>query len=96
MAAGGTLAHGLGRVFAFVSKPGAVERGAVVGALISSPRVAEALYQPFPMAGAARGPIWRYAPRYRGARHFHGEPELNLVLAGSGIFGADAFRPLGV
>jgi hypothetical protein len=48
------------------------------------------------MAGAARGPIWRYAPRYRGARHFHGEPELNLVLAGSGIFGADAFRPLGV
>ncbi len=48
----------------------------------------EALYQPFPMAGAARGQIWAYAPQYRRPRHFHAEPELNLVSAGTGMFGA--------
>ena len=50
----------------------------------------EALYQPFPMAGAARGQIWRYSPQYRRPRHFHAEPELNLVTAGTGTFGAGA------
>jgi AraC-like DNA-binding protein len=49
--------------------------------------VHEALYQPFPMAGAARGQIWQYAPRYRRPRHFHPEPELNLITAGSASFG---------
>lgn len=47
-----------------------------------------ALYQPFPMGSAARAQVWRHAPRYRRPRHFHGEPELNLVAAGSGRFGA--------
>ncbi len=47
----------------------------------------DALYQPFPMLGRARGHIWRYAPENRRPRHFHPEPELNLVAAGSGKFG---------
>ncbi len=46
------------------------------------------LYQPFPMQGTNRGQIWRYAPEYRRPRHFHAEPELNLVVAGHGQFGA--------
>ncbi|MEO8185055.1 MAG: helix-turn-helix transcriptional regulator, partial [Deltaproteobacteria bacterium] len=45
-------------------------------------------YQPFPMLGSSRGQIWRYAPQYRRPRHFHAEPELNLVVAGTGTFGA--------
>jgi len=45
------------------------------------------LYQPFPMESAARGQVWRHAPRYWRPRHFHLEPELNLVVAGSGRFG---------
>src|SRR5688572_8217932 len=48
----------------------------------------EALYQPFPMLGSCRGQVWRYAPQYRRPRHFHDEPELNLVVAGNGKFGA--------
>jgi hypothetical protein len=48
------------------------------------------LYQPFPMLEGRRGQIWRYAPEYRRPRHFHGEPELNLVVAGSGVFGSGA------
>lgn len=47
----------------------------------------EALYQPFPMPGRARGQVWRYAPQYRRPRHFHAEPELNLVVSGRGSFG---------
>jgi AraC-like DNA-binding protein len=49
--------------------------------------VPDALYQPFPMLGRSRGQIWRYAPEYRRPRHFHAEPELNLVVAGNGTFG---------
>lgn len=49
--------------------------------------VREALYQPFPMAGRARAQIWRYAPEFRRPRHFHAEPELNVVARGSGTFG---------
>jgi AraC-like DNA-binding protein len=49
--------------------------------------VPDALYQPFPMPGPARGHIWRYTPEHRRPRHFHLEPELNLVAAGSGKFG---------
>ncbi len=40
------------------------------------------------MLGPGRAQIWRYAPAHRRPRHFHSEPELNLIVAGSGIFGA--------
>jgi AraC-like DNA-binding protein len=49
--------------------------------------VAEALYQPFPIPGEARGHIWHHVPETRRPRHFHAEPELNLVAAGSARFG---------
>jgi len=39
------------------------------------------------MQGARRAQIWRYAPQYRRPRHFHAEPELNLIVAGTGRFG---------
>lgn len=46
----------------------------------------DALYQPFPMEGVARAQIWRHARRYRRPRHFHPEPELNLIVAGRATF----------
>jgi AraC-like DNA-binding protein len=46
----------------------------------------EALYQPFPFAGTNRAQIWRHAPAYHRPRHFHAEPELNIVCAGRGAF----------
>ena len=48
------------------------------------------LYQPFPIAGSARGQVWRHQPSTRRPRHFHAEPELNLVTAGRGCFGFGA------
>ena len=47
----------------------------------------EVLYQPFPIPGAARGHIWHHVPETRRPRHFHAEPELNLIAAGSAKFG---------
>jgi AraC-like DNA-binding protein len=49
--------------------------------------VTSAIYQPFPMLPGHRGQIWRYAPAYRRPRHFHAEPELNLVVSGRAHFG---------
>jgi len=49
--------------------------------------VAEALYQPFPIPGDARGHIWHHVPATRRPRHFHAEPELNLITAGRATFG---------
>lgn len=46
-----------------------------------------AFYQSFPMLGRARAQVWSYAPQYRRPRHFHAEPELNFVVAGSAVFG---------
>lgn len=46
-----------------------------------------AVYQPFPMLPQRRAQIWRYAPEYRRPRHFHREPELNLVVSGTARFG---------
>ena len=46
-----------------------------------------AVYQPFPMLERSRAQVWSYSPRYRRPRHFHSEPELNLVVAGSATFG---------
>jgi AraC-like DNA-binding protein len=45
-----------------------------------------ALYQPFPMQGRGRGQVWRYSPQYRRPRHFHAEPELNVISSGTGAF----------
>lgn len=44
-------------------------------------------HQSFPMLGRAQAQIWSYSPRYRRPRHFHVEPELNFVIAGSACFG---------
>jgi AraC-like DNA-binding protein len=49
--------------------------------------VAEALYQPFPIPGTARGHVWHHVPATRRPRHFHPEPELNLIAAGHALFG---------
>jgi AraC-like DNA-binding protein len=49
--------------------------------------VAEALYQPFPIPGTARGHVWHHVPATRRPRHFHAEPELNLIAAGRATFG---------
>ena len=38
------------------------------------------------MASEARAHIWRHAPATRRPRHFHAEPELNLVTGGSATF----------
>jgi AraC-like DNA-binding protein len=45
------------------------------------------MYQPFPMLPGRRAQIWRYSPQYRRPRHFHREPELNLVVSGTATFG---------
>lgn len=47
----------------------------------------EALYQPFPIPGRARGHVWHHVPATRRPRHFHAEPELNLIAAGHAAFG---------
>ena len=49
--------------------------------------MAEALYQPFPIPGTARGHVWHHVPATRRPRHFHAEPELNLIAAGHAAFG---------
>jgi AraC-like DNA-binding protein len=48
--------------------------------------VIDALYQPYPIATKARGQIWHHVPATRRPRHFHAEPELNLVTGGTGTF----------
>ena len=50
----------------------------------------DAVYQPFPTVGSALGHIWRHAVPTRRPRHFHAEPELNLVAAGTATFGVGA------
>jgi AraC-like DNA-binding protein len=46
------------------------------------------LYQSFVPTGApARALVWRYSPEYCRPRHFHDEPELNLIVEGSATFG---------
>ena len=39
------------------------------------------------MLGRALAQVWSYSPQYRRPRHFHAEPELNLVVHGSARFG---------
>jgi AraC-like DNA-binding protein/mannose-6-phosphate isomerase-like protein (cupin superfamily) len=46
------------------------------------------LYQRFiPTGASARALVWRYSPDFRRPRHFHDEPELNLIVSGSATFG---------
>jgi AraC-like DNA-binding protein len=49
--------------------------------------VSEVLYQPFQIPGCARGHVWHHAPATRKPRHFHAEPEMNLIAAGRASFG---------
>lgn len=49
--------------------------------------MANALFQPFPMPSGRRAQVWRHQPEFRRPRHFHQEPEINLVVAGSGVIG---------
>lgn len=49
-----------------------------------------ALHQSFlPASGPARAHVWKFSLEYGGRRprHFHAEPELNLIVAGSATFG---------
>lgn len=39
------------------------------------------------MLGSARAQVWSYSPSYRRPRHFHAEPELNLIVRGRATFG---------
>jgi AraC-like DNA-binding protein len=59
--------------------------GARVNVTIAPPL--ETLYQPFPMLAGRRAQAWRHQPAYRRPRHFHAEPELNLVARGSAVVG---------
>jgi AraC-like DNA-binding protein/mannose-6-phosphate isomerase-like protein (cupin superfamily) len=45
------------------------------------------LFQPFPMQAQRRAQVWRHQPMYRRPRHFHDEPEINLVLRGAARLG---------
>jgi hypothetical protein len=46
------------------------------------------LYQSFLSAlGRARGIVWKYSPEFRRPRHFHAEPEINVIVAGAATFG---------
>jgi AraC-like DNA-binding protein len=52
-------------------------------------RRSRALYQRFLPDGCSRAFVWKYAQSTGGRRprHFHGEPELNLVVSGAATFG---------
>ncbi len=45
------------------------------------------LLQPFPMHPRHRAQVWRHQPAFRRPRHFHAEPELNLVVRGGAVLG---------
>jgi len=47
----------------------------------------DVLYQPFPMLSGRRAQVWRHQPAYRRPRHFHVEPELNIVFSGWALMG---------
>lgn len=39
------------------------------------------------MTKGRRAQVWRYQPQFRRPRHFHEEPEINVVVKGSGVMG---------
>jgi AraC-like DNA-binding protein len=45
------------------------------------------LLQPFPMHPRQRAQVWRHQAAFRRPRHFHAEPELNVVVRGSAVLG---------
>ena len=45
------------------------------------------LFQPFPMLAGRRAQAWRHQPAFRRPRHFHADPEINLVTRGSCTLG---------
>jgi AraC-like DNA-binding protein/mannose-6-phosphate isomerase-like protein (cupin superfamily) len=49
--------------------------------------VSSALFQPFPMLPGRAAQVWRHQPAYRRPRHFHEEPELNVVVRGRATLG---------
>jgi AraC-like DNA-binding protein len=44
-----------------------------------------AIYQSFPMLPTRQAQVWHHQPSFRRPRHFHAEPELNIVTRGSGV-----------
>lgn len=46
-----------------------------------------ALFQPFPMRAGHSAQLWRHRPVYLRPRHFHEEPELNMVVRGTARLG---------
>jgi AraC-like DNA-binding protein/mannose-6-phosphate isomerase-like protein (cupin superfamily) len=49
--------------------------------------MASALFQPFPMLPGRTAQVWRHQPAYRRPRHFHEEPEINIVESGMARIG---------
>lgn len=45
----------------------------------------QALLQPFPMLTGRRAQVWHHHPSFLRPRHFHAEPELNVVTRGHGV-----------
>jgi AraC-like DNA-binding protein len=57
--------------------------------------MADGIFQPFPMLAGRRAQAWRHQPAFRRPRHFHPEPELNIVVRGSAAIGlGDQVLPL--
>lgn len=54
----------------------------------------DSLFQPFPMLAGRRAQIWRHQPAFRRPRHFHSEPELNVVTQGTCVLGVGDRRIL--
>lgn len=57
-------------------------------------RMSDALFQPFPMLSGRRAQVWRHEPAYRRPRHFHAEPELNVVFRGWALMGVGTHEVL--
>jgi AraC-like DNA-binding protein len=79
-----SLAHRLGGdISLFDLRPVPLDGARRGGSL----RGLSALFQPFPMLAGRRAQIWRHQPEFRRPRHFHPEPELNVVVAGRCLLG---------
>ncbi len=42
----------------------------------------DSIHQPFPMLPGRAAQVWRHQPAYHRPRHFHAEPEINVVFRG--------------